>query len=520
MEHKREDQKKLHTINSTIVMICTLLSRLLGIVKARVIAVHFGLTGIADVINFTFNIPNNFRKLFAEGALSNAYVPVFSLCIADDDQRTASRALLARMQGFQLLVFVPLILATWIFREHIVVFLSDFRDPDMIRLSSGLLVYFMIFLLTISFSAVYQGVLQCHGSFLVASAAPLAFSISVIGSIILLSESIGAYSMAVGTVLGGTLQCLITALHMRKFGYSLGVSFAFRDKRFKQVLSAWLPVTVGSILLMAGQQVAYYFASTLETGSVTAFSNAIIFWQTPYGIFFTAIATVYFPSMVAAAAKNDQFTELGSLSSQALSHVTSLLLPAAITLAFLREETVAAVLQKGLFGPEDTLRTAHVLLWYVIGMVPVAWFGILQRIYYAMFRFKRMVVVVVLIVAVDVIATWLLIRQGFDARALSMANTIAYATGCIVVFLMAPRPLMRRLRQSLIYIIRIMAANIPLVVLGLAYDRFAPDWAHNGGTALNLLILAGLYAVAVAITIAIYRIARIEWIGVLKKSRH
>jgi len=142
----QESTDRKTTKNSLLVMLCTLTSRMLGILKARVIAVVFGATGVADVINFTFNIPNNFRKLFAEGALSNAFIPVFAASIAQEQGRVdSSSQLLKRMQGFQIVVSIPLIVFTWLFRFDIIRFLSDFKDTGQISLSANLLVYFMVF---------------------------------------------------------------------------------------------------------------------------------------------------------------------------------------------------------------------------------------------------------------------------------------------------------------------------------------------------------------------------------------
>ncbi|MCK9287225.1 MAG: murein biosynthesis integral membrane protein MurJ [Sphaerochaetaceae bacterium] len=519
-DSNRTDKRK-HMVNSTIVMCCTLLSRLLGIVKARVIAVHFGMTGVADVINFTFNVPNNFRKLFAEGALNSAYIPVFAASIAtEDSNRSVSRALLARIQGFQLLIFSPMVLLTWFFREPIIRFLSDFTDSGQIRLSADLLFYFMIFLLTISLSSIYQGVLQCHGSFFVASAAPLSFSLSVIASVTLLSQSIGAFSMAVGTITGGILQGTISLLGLRRFGYGAAISFRFNEKQFKQVMRAWMPVTLGAVVQMLGQQVAFFFASTLPTGSITAFSNAIIFWQTPYGIFFTAIATVYFPALVTASKTVDHDQAVGNLVREGLANLATFLIPSAILLVTLRHETVAVILQGGLFTVADTLLTAKVLLWYAVGMLAVAWFGFLQRVNFALLRFRHVLSIVTLVIVLDIGLTWIMVANHVGIEALSIANSIAYFVG-VIVFAVTSKGLLTtfRLRQFLLAIGKIGLANLPLVICGIMYTRIANNWWISGTTLPNVLYLVLLYLAAILIVFVSYRIARIEFLDVLRKRR-
>lgn len=516
----RRSTRKTAT-DSVVVMACTLMSRLLGIVKARAIATVFGATGIADVINFTFNIPNNFRKLFAEGALSSAYVPVFTSNITRENGGIAgSSALLARMQGFQLLVSVPLVALTWVFRSQIITFLSDFSNPAHIELSSELLVYFMVFLGTISFAALYGGVLQSHGSFFTAAAAPLLFSISVILSVYLASDALGPYSMALGVVAGGLLQACATFLWLRRYGYRMTISFDFRHQAFRQVMHGWAPVTVTAVIAIVSQQVAFYFASSFSEGTVTAFSNAIIIWQAPYGIFYSAIATVFFPKMVSAFHSEDTGL-LGNLVSKGMVYIGTFLIPAAIVLTVFRNETTAVLLQSGLFTLRDTMNTGAILFWFTAGMPAVAWYGFLQRLCYSTGKFSATVKVGLFVAAIDIGCTWALISRGFGPQSLSLANTISYVAGTIALWIISVRrPRLAVPVSSLVGALgRLVLANLPLVGFCLLYRLFASEtWWYGGSTAVNMLKLAGIYLGAVAIVIACYRLAKIEFLSVLRKK--
>jgi putative peptidoglycan lipid II flippase len=507
--------------NSVILMLCTLASRLLGIVKARAVATVFGASGIGDVINFTFNIPNNFRKLFAEGALSSAYIPAFTTLITrDEGKTTSSQALLARMQGFQLLTSVPLVVLTWVWREPIIGFLSDFSDPSHIELSGRLLVWFMVFLGTISFASLYGGVLQSHHAFFTAAIAPLVFSIVVIGSVYLLSDRLGAYSMAFGVVAGGTLQALVTFLRLRRLGYRARCSFRFNDPAFKRVMRSWAPVTITAVIAIVTQQVSYYFASTLSEGVVTSFSNAIILWQAPYGIFQSAIATVFFPAMVSAYHSGKK-GELGALVSQGLVDIATFLIPAAIALAVLRNETTAVLLQSGRFTLADTMRTGSILLWFSVGMPLVAWYAFLQRSCYSTGRFYSTVLVGLVVSLLDIVLTYLGIAYGLEGEAMSIANTIAHAGGLAILSAIVLRidHIAFDMRRFSLAIARLLAANLPLLVSGVLYVRFSSRlWWRQGSTWTNALVIAGLYLAAMLITAASYRIADVDFLRVLRKK--
>lgn len=502
--------------SSVTIMVCTLLSRLLGIVKARAISSVFGASGTADVINFTFNIPNSFRKLFAEGALTSAYIPVFAGKIEDDPEKlTESRRLMAVLIGFQLLLFLPLVVVTWFCAPQIVSFLSDFSDPSQIRLSAGLLGWFMIFLATISVGSIFNGMLQCHGSFFTAAAAPLLFSFFVIFSVLYTSRYIGAYSMALGTVVGGVLQSGCSYLRLRKYGYRLKVSFDFKSPAFKKVMEGWWPVTITALVAVVSQQVAFYFASSLPEGSITAFNNAIIFWQTPYGIFFTAISTVFFPLMSRYYHKGD-LVALSDSIGRGLQYLATFLIPSAILLIALRTESVSTLLQTGRFTVADTLLTSDILLWYLLGMLFVAWYGYLQRYCYSTGRYVSTLSVSIVVAVIDIALTWFLIEKGFGIIALPIANSISYVVGFIILYVMAVSPLREfsHLKLSL-SVGKILLANLPLAVACLGYRSLGLSWWQNGSTLMNLLRLAGLFIVAMAIVLVSYLVCKVEFLSML-----
>lgn len=153
-------QDKAAARSSVVVMVCTLISRVLGIVRARVIGSIFGASGIADVINFTFNIPNNFRKIFAEGAINASIIPYFSRLIESDDTKTTKR-LFALLCTYQTVILLPLVLVSYFYGEPLLSFFSDFDAPKL-ALGARLLPFFMVYLLTISIGSVFNGLLHCH----------------------------------------------------------------------------------------------------------------------------------------------------------------------------------------------------------------------------------------------------------------------------------------------------------------------------------------------------------------------
>lgn len=497
-------------------MVCTLFSRLLGIVKARVISSVFGASGTADVINFTYNIPNNFRKLFAEGALSSAYIPVFSSLENEEKQR---EKLLSTLLVFQIALFIPIAIISWVAAPQIVRFLSDFSQTGQLELSAGLLKWFVIFLAAISISALFSGVLQCHGLFFVPAFAPILFNLAVISAVLCASSRLGAYSMAVGVVAGGILQAGYTWVKLHKIGYRLRFSWNFKDPNFKRVMRAWLPVTITAIVAIIDQQVTFYFASGFETGSATAFSNAIIFWQTPYGIFFTAIATVFFPVMSTAYAKKD-FTALAHHVEQGMTYLATFMIPSMILLFTFRHELVAVVLQTGRYTLQDTMLTARVLAWNLPGLLFVAWYSFLQRYSYSSGKYQHALFTAIGVAATDILLMWFFTARGMDVTALPLANVISSSLGCLSLCLLGIIPLQAfKTVRFLKTLAKIIGANLPLVLACIAYLSFSPTFWQAGSTWLGFLKLAGFGIVGIIILLISYRLFAIEFLSVLKKGK-
>ncbi len=244
-------------------MACTLLARALGFVRNIIIAALFGATGSADVLNAVFNIPNNFRKLLAEGALSSAFIPVLSQALIRDPEGNTARKLVGNILTFQLIVLIPLMTLSVVFARPIISVFLDFSEPVKMSASAGLFRWICHYLLLISISAVLMGILNSHGIFITPALTPVLFSVCVIGSILLLHRRLGVFSMAVGVLAGGVLQIVFQLPLFRKAGYSLRPNVDFSNPAFKRVIRLWLPVVATSSIFAVNQQIAIRFASGL-----------------------------------------------------------------------------------------------------------------------------------------------------------------------------------------------------------------------------------------------------------------
>jgi putative peptidoglycan lipid II flippase len=419
-----EHKQKRRSLSAVIVMACTLGSRILGFVKVAVINAVFGAAGQADVLNAVFSIPNNLRKLMAEGALSSAFIPEFNRKLAQKD-RDGARMLARRIMGFQYLVLVPLIIAAVLLGPQAVKIFLRFPSAAEMALAGELFRYFIPYLLLVSISAVLMAVLNSHGRFFIAALSPLLFSVAMIGAILLTSEYLGVYSMALGVLGGGIMQIIVQYFPFRSEGYRFLPSFRFNDPAFKTVLRHWLPVVLTSSIFAVNQQVAVFLGSTLESGSSSALANAIVFFQLPYGIFSASVNTVYFPQMSRRAGRGD-YEGLNESFGSGLKMLLFFLVPSALMLTLLGKEIISVAFMRGAFLPENAAMAARVLTGFCSGMFFVAAYNFIQRYYYSRGSFHMPFISAALACALDIGLSLWLIHTPLRVAGLAYANSLAF----------------------------------------------------------------------------------------------
>lgn len=502
-----------NTARSTvIVMFCTLLSRILGFVRIGVITAVFGASGKADVINLTFSIPNNLRKLSAEGALSSAFIPVLSKAVAGDDEQKKDAARIVRnLVAFQLALLVPLSIICIIFSKPLIgVVLSEFSEPWKLEMSSGLFKWFINYLLFISISAVIMGALNSSGHFLIPAITPILFSVCVISSILFLHSSLDVYSMVVGVTVGGIAQILFQLPKFKKYGFDLKPDFSFRNEKFKTILKQWLPVLATSSILTITQTIAFRFSSGLAEGSTSALSYAIVFWQFPYGIFSASISTVLFPKMSRQIGLDDR-VGLRDTLQYGIRYLAVLLIPSSIFLSMYGHEIISVAIQRGEFTAENTSMTAMVLYMYSLGLFSSGAYNFLQRYFYSSSNYKIPFIVTSIVAVVDIILSLWLKETRLGVGGLAFANSAAFTAG-LIVFLFIIRKKEGRFHggKILVTLLKVAVSMIPFIFFIIIIDHFCGSWWIDGSSFRNLLLLIGVFAGSCILILTMYKILKIE----------
>lgn len=501
--------------NSLFLMAATLASRLLGIVRVRLVSTFYGGSGVADVINFAFSIPNNVRKLLAEGALSSAFIPVMTRVISSEslqEEKTAQK-LISRIFGFQVLAILPIAIPAVFFPELLTKLLSDFRNPEQIEQAARMLRYFIIYLYCLSLASVVQAALHTRRSFISPAAAPLLFSTSVIIGVLLFASRSGEAAFRYGVVIGGFFHVGTLLPVFYRLGYRISFSFRFHNPDFIAVLKRFLPALSISLILVITQQVSIYLATALPSGGITAFSNSLVFYQMPYGVFYVSIATVFFPEMSRSYQKESNSVLHLNLNT-GYQYIFVFLIPSMLLLFFLSEELVFSILQRGKFSPEDAVRTASSLKAFTPSLMLAGLFNFNQRFFYVTDRFRWAFYAILLYAFADITATVLSIEAGLDVYSFGIGSCAGYAAAMILQLFIIRLDKIPESYQHTTFrtLLKIGAANTPLLMMLILYRAAEPAWYKNGSTLRNFLILSGFGLVSLLLTLSLYRIGSIDFL--------
>jgi len=494
-------------------VVCTAVSRLLGFVRVAVIGAVFGATGLADVLNAVYMIPNNLRKLLAEGALSSALIPELAHALEQkgSDRAAEARVLVRRMLTLLAAVVSVLVVVAVVLARPVVGVVLEFPEPWKMELAAGLFRLVFPYLLLVSIAAVLMAVLNCHDVFVVPALAPLLFSVNVILAIVLFHRHWGLLAAGVGILAGGIGGVVGQIPAFLRRGYDLRPDFQWSDPRVRRVVRQWIPVVASASMFAIAQQVAIVFASGLEDGSTSALANAVVFWQLPFGIFSVSVVTAHFPRMSVYAAAGDA-PALSRTFAGGLMMIVDLLLPPALFYLFFGEAVIRVALERMTFSAAGTALAGSVLAGYAAGLVGVGVFNFVQRYFFATRDYRSPFLAALLVAAIDIPLSLWLKETSLRVTGLAVANSVAFTAGAGALLVAARRRMPQLKGERLLgHLLRVVAANALLAALLWAVAEVVQPWWQAGSTLPNALLTLAIGACAVGVTLALYRLLRLAW---------
>ena len=410
----------------------TLLSRIFGLVRDMVLARFFGSGVAADAFFMAFTIPNLLRRLFAEGSLTIAFIPVFTEYLRQKTKEDAfhlARVVLTMLSIVLAVVTVlGVLLSPWIVRILAFGFGGAGERYELTVLLTRI-TFPYIFL--ISLVALFMGILNSLRHFSAPAAAPIFLNVGIIASTFWISPHFSEpiVGVALGVLIGGILQVALQIPWVLKQGISLFPTWAPHHPAIKRIGLLMLPAILGSATYQFNVLISRFLASFLPQGSISWLYYADRLVQFPLGVFAIAISTAVLPSLSKQVAEKDLGEFIQTLN-HALRLVFFIIIPSLVGLIIMRKLLIQILFERGAFDNFSTEMTAEALLFYSVGLWAFSGIRVIVSAFYAFQDTKTPVKMSVVNLIANLAFSLFLMRylkHGGLALALSLASALQFA---------------------------------------------------------------------------------------------
>lgn len=368
-----------------IIALAGVASRVLGFVRDRLLASSFGAGDVLDAYYAAFRLPDLVYGLLVLGALSAAFIPVFTGLMAHGEKAKAWRLVQGALQWLTVILGGAAVVGI-LFANQLAGWIAPGFSPEKQTLVAQLTRIMLFSPVFLSISAVVGGVLVSCKQFLTYSFAPVFYNLGIIFGILVLYPVLGPAGLAVGVVIGSLLHALVQFPAFWRSGYHLSF-LPFRailqDPALRQVVRLMIPRSLAMAVNQFGLVIVTVFSSTLASGSLAAFTLAINIQSVPLGLFGIAFALASFPVLSTLAAKQDH-EEFFTVLVRTTQRILYFVLPLSFLFIIFRAEIVRIVLGTGAFNWEDTIVTFTVLGWLSISLFAQSLILLFVRAFFAL----------------------------------------------------------------------------------------------------------------------------------------
>jgi putative peptidoglycan lipid II flippase len=492
---------------ASTVSLLTLVSRVTGLARELLIAATFGASALTDAFNVAFRIPNLFRRLFAEGAFSQAFVPVLAT-VKTQQGEEATRQLVDRvatvLAWVLLVVSVLGVLASPLLVWLMAAGLRRMEAGDAFDAAVVMTRWMFPYIACMSLVALAAGVLNTWKRFAVPAATPVLLNVSMIAAAWLGApwfKSLGiepVYALAVGVMVGGLLQLGVQIPALKKLGLLPRISLswtavrtAWADAGTQRVLKLMAPALLGVSVAQLSLLINTQIASHLAPGSVSWLSYADRLMEFPVALLGVALGVVLMPQLAAAKAADDA-ARYSAMLDWGLRLVVLLAVPCAVALLTFATPLVAVLFHYGAFTARDVQMTAWALMGWGAGLLGVVAIKVLAPGYYASQDIRTPVRIAIVVLVFTQLLNLVLVPQlQHAALALSIGIGALVNAGWLLIGLLR-RGSYRPLPGWGVFALQVTAAAALLTVF-LMWAASAWDWTRlQAQPWLRIGLLAGL----------------------------
>jgi putative peptidoglycan lipid II flippase len=513
-----ERTRKL-ALAALVVASATAVSRIHGLTREVITAAAYGVDPAYNTFGSVSVIPQLVQQLFADAAISAAFVPVFTSLLSKGESERAYR-LAANLLGLivvavgsavALLALAAGPLTRVMFPELTATAAGDQLAAELLRILLPTILF-------LSLAGALSGVLYSLERFTMPAVVSIVWNLTIIAAIVRFSDSIGVEAIAWGMLIGTALEMVLLAGAMRRAGRWLWPRFGLGDPMLRRVLLLMVPITITLGVLNFNALIGTWFAQFVSDRAAAEIGYAFRLYQLPQGIFAVTIGTVLFPSLSRFAAERDdvRFRETVSRGVRQMVFVS---LPFVAWFAVMPEAFVRLVYERGQFGATATQEVAAALAMFSVGLVFANANIMLNRAFQSMQRPWLPMYVSFGNLAVNFALCWLLYRPlGVQGITLSMA--IVSAVNFVALFLLLRRHAGRiDGRRMATAAGGALLCSGALAAVSYAVWRALEDFAAAGFWPLLVTVLVAV-AVGGAVYVGMARLLGLEELGVLRQVLH
>ena len=421
----------------------TLTSRVLGLVREMVYAAFMGNTWIASAFTLAFQVPNLFRRLLGEGALTAAFIPIFKQKEVQQDEKEMWRTANAVISG--LLVAAGCITVLAIAGISLALRYGEFKPETVLMLR--LLRWMFPYMLLACLAAVLIGMANARGHFFVPALGSVMLNVVMIASVLWLAPRMGLkleeqiFGLAIGVVVAGLAQAAFQRPGLRREGYRYVWVAPWDDPTVREVVVKMIPGSIGvaafQINVLATQSFSYWFDPTI----VSTFNYSVRLMELPQGLFGISLATFLLPTLSGLAAAK-KFPEFRATLNQGLNYLAFANLIAAAIALVSAEPIVRLLFERGKFDAAATHRVALALAWLAPGLLLFSVNNILARAFYALSDIKTPMKISLVCLALNLVFAFWLVRPYREAG-LALANTLSAGFNTVLLLFALRKKLAR-----------------------------------------------------------------------------
>ena len=469
-----------------------LFSRVLGVLRDRILASHFGASNLLDVYYVSFDIPDFIFNLLVVGAVASAFIPVFieyQSKKSGEEWNLANNFLnilaviMAAASGV-IFIFTP-----WLI--HLIAPGFSAEKKDLAVLFTRVMLFSPIIF---SISVVVGSILQVFHRFLAYALAPIMYNLGIIFGAIYLVPKFGPLGLAEGVVLGALLHLFIQLPALRGTGFEWKKYWNYGDAGMRKILKLMIPRTIGVALVQINLIILDALSTKISSGSVTIINLANNFQYLPISLVGISTAVASFPTLSRQALEEDKMA-FGEKINRILRQILFIILPLSFLMIYLRTDLIRVILGSGLFGPRDVELTGNVVGFFMIGVFAQSIIPLLARSFYAMQNTRTPVLASIAGVVVNILFAWYF-SPGLKILALPLAFSLAGILNALILLASLkynlPSLSLKEIGVHFLKLLYICAVMVLVMMLADIFINFDPNFQGSLYQIITLSLIGSL----------------------------